>query len=250
MNNSSANVFHTTDGGSHWTLVAYSRLPSTGTHGFRTGGDKNAIIFRNASVGWVTAPSPAAPGLVYATTNGGKSWSFQNLAIPKRDLPKGFFSMDGVPYPPTTARPLAAYLPVIVHIDRTGTPRTTPRSGTISYLYLYSLAPDGVHWINPRLLPGTDNLSHPMYWQILDPQRWWVGAGNTLRRTVNGGRTWQTYFLHLPKGFLMTELDFVGPSRGWAIATAGYTPGYPACTSILLRTTDAGAHWTPVAVGG
>jgi photosystem II stability/assembly factor-like uncharacterized protein len=89
-----------------------------------------------------------------------------------------------------------------------------------------------------------------MYWQILGPQRWWVGAGNTLRRTVNGGRTWQTYALHLPSAFLMTDLDFVGPNRGWAIATAGFTPGYPTCNSILLRTTDTGVHWTPVAVGG
>jgi photosystem II stability/assembly factor-like uncharacterized protein len=250
MGQSSANVFHTADGGSHWTRVAYSRLPSSGNRGFGTGGDKNAILFRNASVGWVTAPSPASPGLVYATVDAGKHWTFQNLTLPMWDLPKGFINSDGTPFPSNLVGPSAAYLPVMVHINRIGGPRTPPPGGTISYLYLYSLAPDGIRWINPRLLPGTDNLVHPMYWQVLGQERWWVGAGNTLRRTVNGGRTWQTYFLHVPPGFVMTRLDFVGPNRGWAIATSGFTPGCPASASILLRTTDAGAHWTFVTVGG
>lgn len=249
MGQSSANIFHTADGGSHWALVAYSRLPSAGTNGFRTGGDKNAIVFRNASIGWVTAPSPASPGLVYATTDGGKRWSFQILTLPDRELPNGFINSSGNPSPPSIVSSSRAYLPVMVQIYRAGNTKSPTLGGRASYLYLYSLAHDGVHWIQPRLLPGTDTLAHPMYWQLLSARRWWVGAGNTLRRTVNGGGTWQTFSPRLPKGFVITNLDFIGPNRGWAIATGGYTPGYPVCASILLRTSDAGAHWTRVTVG-
>jgi len=223
MDRSWASVFHTVDAGTHWVKAARF---GKGTEGAT--GDLNALVFRDAHVGWVTGGSNASPGFVYATSDGGRHWSFQSLGFPK-----GVHEASGTPYPPAIFNASPGFLPV--------------EAG--EFLYLYTLGPDGTHWVSPRRLPARAVDDRTLYWQLLSPQRWWVGAGNTLRRTVNVGRTWQTYSLHLPPGFVITQLDFVGPNRGWAIATAGFTPGYPTCASILLRTTDAGAHWASVAVG-
>lgn len=228
-------IARTTDSGRHWT----AQLRFTG----------DSTVFDNGRLwGMEMHFVNGSDGFVYATRDGGRHWSIQYLTLPKRELPRGFISSVGTPLPPSIAGPTTAYLPILVHINRTGAPRTPPPTGTISYVYRYSLARGSLHWVNPRLLPGTDSLTHPMYRQILDARHWWVGSGNTLRRTINAGRSWQTYPLHLPHGLLMTQLVFLDASRGWATATAGFVPGSPACRSILLRTTDAGAHWAPVTV--
>jgi photosystem II stability/assembly factor-like uncharacterized protein len=249
MGQSSANVFHTSDGGLHWVKVAHAGIVGhPGNLG--SAGDKNTIVFRNRSVGWVTASSAVGPGLVYSTTDGGKQWLFQALSSPRHGLPRDVLSSQGTPYSPVIFGRSSGFLAADVLIDRASSLRPGSAKAEPFHVYLFSLARDGRHWINPRRLPGTDNLTHPMYWQLLDPRRWWVGAGNTLRQTVNGGRSWQTYPLLLPRGFTMTQLDFVGPTHGWAIAMAGAGAGYPACASILLRTTDSGARWKPVTIGG
>jgi photosystem II stability/assembly factor-like uncharacterized protein len=249
MGQSSANVFHTSDGGLHWVKVAHAGIVGhPGNLG--SAGDKNNLVFRDATVGWVTASSATGPGLVYSTADGGKRWVLQALTVPRHGVPRDVLGSQGTPYPPVILGRSSGFLAADVFIDRMSSTRRVPTKGEPFHVYLYSLAPDGRHWINPRRLPGTDNFTHPMYWQLLNPRRWWVGAGNTVRRTVNGGRTWQTYPLVLPGGFTMTQLDFVGPNHGWAIAMAGTSPGYPACASILLRTTDSGARWKPVAIGG
>jgi len=251
MGQSSANVFHTIDGGSHWVRVAYSRI--VGRPGnLSAGGDKNAIVFRSATVGWITAPSSAGPGIVARTSDGGMHWAGQVLTLPRHGMSPDTLGSNGDPSPPVIFTRSSGLLTTDVYVERTSSPRTVPANGAPHQVYIYSLNRDGLHWGNPHVLPGTDNLDHPMYWQLLDPQRWWVGAGNTLRRTINAGRTWRTSQLKLPKGYRMTHLDFVGSNRGWALAAAiaGAFPGDPPCASILLHTNDAGVRWTPITAGG
>lgn len=64
-------------------------------------------------------------------------------------------------------------------------------------------------------------------------------------RSADGGQTWHSTFLDIciEAGNAVTQLWFVTPLRGWAIA--GNTAG-PTCPT-LLRTSDGGASWTPLA---
>ena len=90
-----AHIFHTSDGGTHWIRAA-----QFGHDGEGVAGDVSSIVVRRDGVGWVTAFALASPGYVYSTKDAGKRWSFQNLTLPKIDLPKGFINSVGTPYSP------------------------------------------------------------------------------------------------------------------------------------------------------
>ena len=74
----------------------------------------------------------------------------------------------------------------------------------------------------------------------------WADNGSTERahvfRTSNGGATWTRTIVRRPRttsGEGLSDVKFVGASRGWAVGTAG----------LVLRTTDGGAHWTRLRSG-
>ncbi len=68
--------------------------------------------------------------------------------------------------------------------------------------------------------------------------------GPRLRRTTNGGQAWALVALPVPVGFLLreiTNLSFVSPTTGFVHIRLGGT------SRQLLRTTDAGLTWQPIA---
>jgi photosystem II stability/assembly factor-like uncharacterized protein len=57
MHHSSMAIFHTTDGGLHWTMIANTAPQSQS--GLPDGGNKTGISFKDSQAGWVTAEIPA-----------------------------------------------------------------------------------------------------------------------------------------------------------------------------------------------
>src|SRR2546423_1771791 len=53
MHHSSMAIFHTTDGGLHWTMIANTAPQSQ--NGLPDTGNKTGISFKDSQVGWVTA---------------------------------------------------------------------------------------------------------------------------------------------------------------------------------------------------
>jgi len=71
---------------------------------------------------------------------------------------------------------------------------------------------------------------------FVSAQRGWVvGAGATIIRTTNGGRTWVTQ-KHVSGGPMLNDVCFRGKLRGWAVGDHAR----------LYRTTDGGKRWLRV----
>jgi photosystem II stability/assembly factor-like uncharacterized protein len=89
---------------------------------------------------------------------------------------------------------------------------------------------------------------------FVDAEHGWAAGGDTLLRTVNGGATWTPQAE--PCQGKLSSVHFVSPAVGYAVAaatvaSAGSLPaGGPYTLSLggsLVRTTNGGATWSPVA---
>ena len=81
----------------------------------------------------------------------------------------------------------------------------------------------------------------------MDANHWWVGAGDHLWISRDAGQTWKDVRLALPTGYTLVNLNSLTADVGYALAISA-RPGYVADASVLLKTTDAGVHWTVVPV--
>jgi photosystem II stability/assembly factor-like uncharacterized protein len=244
MGQSAASVYRTSDGGRHWTRVAHVNYNSQSA-GLSSNGDKDGLIFRTTSVGWMTAYSIVGPPPIWSTFDGGLSWTEENLPIPQGV----YFSGNGAPDPPIFFSSQQGAFPIVVTLVPTpnGQPMTVPAAGYPSALYVYPTSDGGRHWLAPRRLPALGSLTTPLYWQLLDANHWWVGAGDHLWFSRNAGQTWTELGLGLPSGYTPVTLNFRTADVGYALAVSA-RPGSLADASLLLKTTDAGIHWTVVPV--
>ncbi|HEX4091522.1 MAG TPA: hypothetical protein VHZ33_22645 [Trebonia sp.] len=92
---------------------------------------------------------------------------------------------------------------------------------------------------------------------FIDGEHGWAAGGSTLLRTTDGGASWNA--LAEPCQGDLNSVHFVSPTLGYAVAAkspdqpgqeAAGQYGGPYTTAVggsLLRTTDGGATWTPVA---
>ncbi len=85
--------------------------------------------------------------------------------------------------------------------------------------------------------PGPDRPS------FVDHDHWAVADGSRLRLTADAGRTWRVVEAALPDGFpALHDLWLTASGEGWA--TADRASG----STRVLRTTDAGSHWSEARV--
>jgi photosystem II stability/assembly factor-like uncharacterized protein len=222
-------VFHTIDGGNHWSKLASSEQIHQGAQfpSMDTG-----ISILNAQTIWNTE-EPGTNEKTGATTNfpvvrvtrdGGKTWQQQNL-------------------PP---------IPASTHIHYTTTPPvffgkygmmpvklTTIASSGSESLSIYVTNDGGAHWSSR---PQTPFAAEHVY--ILDQQHIWAAATDgSIYASQNDGQTWNRLgSIKTSAPFGVADMSFTNPNMGWlTTGTDVHSNG-----SLLLHTTDGGLTWQPI----
>ncbi len=218
MHHSSMTIFHTTDGGLHWTMIA--NTASQSQNGLPDTGNKTGISFKDSQAGWVTAEIPGNYAWLSTTSDGGKTWQQQTLPLPKElsnaeligdftTTPPVFFGNDGI-------------LPTIIFYQ------------TQDYMVLYVTHDGGKTWTPTTPTPIT-NISSNIY--VADRQHAWFSDHTTFYATSDGGQNW-TKVGQTPSE--IGEMSFVDASNGWAIGPL--TNKSP----LLLHTINGGKTWQAI----
>ncbi len=204
-------LFWTNDGGASWKLVGHG--PDFGPITFLNRRDGVLGTYPGATGGVIPGGrGRRIPGVLYRTTDAGKTWSKERVPPPSVDfspLPVGSFGR-------------------LLVVAR-GIYRHDPK--------VFTSVDDGTHWtaFAPRLpakaVASDFTAGSSEMWAFVTPGRLYV--------THDGGHSWSSI---VPRGLpdaIYQPLVFSSPSVGWALVGRDRE---------LYRTTDGGRHWTPVAL--
>jgi hypothetical protein len=230
-------VYRTQDGGHTWE----QRLNLNAVHSSGGGlylSDVNTFMtFADSLHGWLVVipnswgvvcgiPSPTDPAQQLMTSqDGGSTWT--PVSLPH--LPQGSTQL-GIPVFPGSAA--GGYLTVTANTFV----GQCPPVGTT---FAYGTLDDGTTWSGPRTLPGP-------FFDSPDGVVWWASDGRQLFRSNNQGQSWETTRPQLPAAAVTLQALFVvNAQTAWSVWSAGSDQQQPQREN-LLRTTDAGAHWSEV----
>ncbi len=220
MHHSSMTIFHTTDGGLHWTMIANTAPQSQ--NGLQDSGNKTGISFKDSQAGWVTAEIPATYAWLSMTSDGGKTWHQQTLSSPKAfsnaeqigdftTTPPVFFGNDGI-------------LPTTVFYQ------------SQSYMVLYVTHDGGKTWAPTTPAPVKGISSNDNIY-VADRQHAWFIDSTTFYATSDGGQSWAKVG-QTPSA--IGEMSFVDANNGWAIGPMDNK------SPLLLHTTNGGKTWQAI----
>jgi photosystem II stability/assembly factor-like uncharacterized protein len=217
-------LYATRDGGRSWRRVA-SDVSFSGP-----------IRFLNGRVGWaVSEPGRRGSGIVYRTEDGGRHWRRVVLQPPApypgqpqtASLPRFFGSRDGVVGVRFRDRARAQHVVVYVTDDGGDSWSARPAPASVDLR--------AESWGLPGALP----------FSAATAKDWFLLAGPTLYTTTDAGRSWVATRTVAPPAPRAWDLVFSSPTTGWAIF-APVVNG-PRAGAALVKTTDGGRHWTPLA---
>ncbi len=237
LNTTARSVQHTVDGGAHWTTVATIQADLLGAQ----------LTFRDSHNGWIVTSQESgyvvdASGQrtlagvekysLYVTHDGGRTWARQDLPAPADaaasdmrllETPLFFNSEDGV-------------LPVAV-MPNAASVRPTPGQ-TMTQLnkaYVLQTHDGGLHWGNLVETPGAVPDGEVFFF---DARHWLTADGASIRETFDAGKTWTAPRQVLANGLSLSlsYWNYINQSVIWAQVGS----------SMLVRSTDRGAHWTAV----
>ena len=216
MSHMAVAVFRTSDGGNTWSQVFTDDPNATGTSDtLPFVGDKNGLTALDANHAWVTGAEPVSDFIyIYATQDGGQTWSAQNPS-----LPAGFAGAMTNAFPPRFFSATEGAMRVGLYADTSAT-------------VLYLSHDGGQTWTasQPVAIGGQVSLVSQMDFFVWD-------GGSTLYASHNGGTSWTTITTNVNLKDILLSFKFVDTSTGWAIsadASSHYT---------LYKTTDGGATW-------
>jgi photosystem II stability/assembly factor-like uncharacterized protein len=228
-------VFQTADGGEHWAQAAKLK-PMEAFPGAHLQGQ---LRFSDAFNGWLIADTGSSGlPLLYATHDGGKSWTGVSLQSPELggnesaiiSEPPHFFTSDkGLLVVQTTPVCQAGTCP---------SPQAAPKS------YLYRTNDGGDHWSGPTALPTIGGFGFNSVF-FLDAAHYWMVGASTVATSVDGGQQWSSHPDVGPAGLFLSQPQFISVSEGWVIAISPKQLG-AVPQMALYRTTDGGAHWQAV----
>ncbi len=219
-----AQLWHTTDGGYHWTLMSRTVFPYHSKPGVLPNGGQ--FQFLTSARGWLIpgrfVPGPGLP-VAYQTQNAGQTWVAQPLT-----WPPGRTLTDVQDIPVLDVTPSGTGL---ILINWTG--------GQSGGWQVASLVDNHVEGWSPRLLNGRMT-STPVFATTAEPHTIWMVNQHTLW-AISGAT-------HLVVKRVTANLPFSDPvitqftdqGRGWAMLTNA------ANHLVLWRTSDGGAHWRRV----
>ncbi len=230
-----ARVLRTTDGGRRWTQVGtLPGAPASGGLGGAAPLPAMPLSFWDARGGYAVTPG----GALWRTSDGGRSWTPVSAGL--RSVGSVAFVGDG--RYGCAGSPLLGHLRGTTDGGRTWVAvRGGSRGGWTGALACALRLQGAPAWKGLLAGAGAVPPAGPAPALLVaatgTPGYGWIWNGGTLRRTVDGGRTWTA----LPqktasRGFGVQGLSFADAAHGWLI-----TPG-----GRLLTTSDGGLHWRPL----
>lgn len=218
-------VWHTTNGGQNWSLVAEGDTNHTA---IPFGGDKTGISFANAKTGWITATEPTSKPCLYGTTDGGQTWKPQSIAFPS-----SLNSTQSILQPPMM---FSDGQGILVDCISGGSSK--------NHLVLYTKSAISSSWhLSSNSALGTGSISSV---QFINMSTGWAlvhnmsanynYAGYSLYKTTDGGQHW-TNVGNVNDAQQLSNLNFANSSIGWIIRAG------QGGTSTLMMTRDGGKNW-------
>ncbi len=204
-------LYHTSDGGAEWADISVtSGLPSGGL------GTENGVVFLNGTDGWwVGGTLFKGPIGLYHSTDGGKTWAFQELPTPS-----------GLSLTQVENNGVQVNAPRFFG-DGDGVLTLTTATGVA----IYSTTNGGATWDATITLPGESNA--PQFVSL--STAWRVDtSGAGVQITHDGGKTWSA--IEMPAGYSGGEFYMQGVQAA-VILGEGNT---------LWRTADGGKTWTAI----
>jgi hypothetical protein len=236
MSSSPGTLFRTKDGGATWGEVASTndRLPHSG-----------AIIFRDASTGWlVGADTTTGPVTLSITRDGGRTWKLQPLTPPAGLVHDEQIEPTALPIFFDAVKKNAI---LTARLYRPGDSLYDSGPWTI----IYGTHDGGQTWRPTTPLNAVDGVS-----SFANTEVGWVWASNfsysripksvtgNLWNSQNGGKTWSK--INIDAALLdclaheqdIERLDFLDSEYGWA-----FLRSKDSRVRTLLQTTDGGNTW-------
>src|SRR5450759_3000779 len=230
--NREAHVFRTADGGQHWTATAGKVTAIPGPYGFY---GPLTLSFADADHGWLTDSHT-----IWATSNGGRTWTKATLPVPGSIRGKLDF---------ITAQMVGVDGSAVLVAKYDATPGM---DGARGQQIFYRTVDRGAHWTAASIVddPGmlTLSLVDPTTWVVLDPSE-----PPSFQTTTDAGSTWQTVAVREPWPYNSGPIDFADSLHGWMVVSEPYPPcpGAPqaqcdyafAPPQHLVATDVGGATW-------
>ena len=215
MNHDYVVLYRTNDGGQTW-----SRIIDPYTDGGIQGCTKTAMLFTDATHGWLTGDCHGvmAGVLLFQSTDAGSSW--QSVKLPEPANYPGFFSND-------SQVACGAYDPFFFGNDLGHIAvNCQDYSGTqITYFYyLYTTQDGGSTWTS-NTYPGEG-----IY--FFSAETGWALASK-IQLTTDGGNTWKV----ISNVTWTPQMDFISETLGWAVVTSGNEVA-------LVKSDNGGVNWT------
>ena len=216
MSHEAVAIFRTSDGGATWSQIFTDDPNASGTSdSLPLVGDKNGITVLDLSHAWVTGAEPEDNLIyVYASQDGGSTWSLQNLS-----LPSDYSGAMTGPSQPVFFGTSQAVLPVQLFANNAGTDFYVSHDG-------------GQSWSASTPVPQSGFVSAGSATDFFV----WDG-GPTLSASHDGGASWSTIAPNVNIKENMDSMQFINGSTGWAITIDANDH------RMLYKTMDGGATW-------
>ncbi len=217
MSHEAVAVYRTSDGGATWSRVFINDPSVSGsTDSLPLVGDKNGIAALDVNHAWVSGSQPSSNFIyVYATQDGGTTWSHQNFTFPAgyngamtgASLPLFFGSNEAV-------------LPVLLFANNNGTEFYVSHDG-------------GQTW------SGTTPVPQGGFLAAASASDFFVWDGSApLNVSHDAGASWSTVKPNVNIKDSMVSMQFINATTGWALTSDASNH------HMLYKTVDGGAHWT------
>ncbi len=231
-----ARVFRSDDGGRHWRPVSDRIEP---THA----GGRGASFWGPLSVAYADVDRGLmADGVaVWATIDGGTTWSVVPLPVP---------SVDGV-------RPWTLTDPVVSGDGSAAIAAGTETEGPLAF---YRTSRIGAAWELASVLPGAG--PHRLLLDLRSTTGWMLAGDRSVQATDDAGKTWGTTAIAAAPAYWPGRISFADRLHGWTVVQEpeaicpmpSVMPGYTGRDSCdrspgpmhLAATDDGGATWHDV----